>query len=129
MISTRKCDYCFPGDLCLVHRKKEKIMGTKNNPGDINCYEAAGPDEPIFTLRSTDLCAPSTVRVWAEFYRARKQWNGEWDNAALKKYEEAIHCANQMECWQEDNNIHPICKKNTDIDAANIADHFLPIRR
>ena len=27
-------------------------MGTKNNPGKYDCYEKAGPDEPIFTLRA-----------------------------------------------------------------------------
>ena len=37
-------------------------MGTKNNPGDYDCYEMARPDEPIFTLKANDHIAPDVVR-------------------------------------------------------------------
>jgi hypothetical protein len=40
-------------------------MGTKNDPGKFDCHAAAAPDEPIFTLRSTDPLAPILVDLWA----------------------------------------------------------------
>jgi len=40
-------------------------MGTKNNPGNYDCYAKADPDEPIFTLRGKDVSAPYLVRMWA----------------------------------------------------------------
>lgn len=40
-------------------------MGTKNNPGQFNCYAAAGPDEPLFVLLGRDILAPALVELWA----------------------------------------------------------------
>lgn len=35
-------------------------MGTKNNPGKFDCYDAALPDEPMFVLLARD----PVVREW-----------------------------------------------------------------
>lgn len=73
------------------------IMGTKNNPGPIDCYKAAAPDEPIFVLRSTDSMGGLVVRIWAEIYRARKTHANEWNDAAESKYMEALECSATMD--------------------------------
>ena len=40
-------------------------MGTKNNPGEFDCYDNAGPDEPMFVLLARDPLAPILVDLWA----------------------------------------------------------------
>lgn len=40
-------------------------MATKNNPGAFQCYQAALPDEEIFTILGRDLAGPATLRFWA----------------------------------------------------------------
>ena len=57
-------------------------MGTKNNPGEFDCYENAEPDEPIFVLSARDPSAPLIVRQWAFHYKDRKIANGTCDDAA-----------------------------------------------
>jgi len=64
-------------------------MGTKNNPGDFDCYANAEPDEPIFVLLGRDRHAPSLVRLWALLRSAE----GE-DEA---KVSEALACAAAMD--------------------------------
>jgi len=39
-------------------------MGTKNNPGQFDCYSKADGDEPIFVLRGKDPVAAGLVREW-----------------------------------------------------------------
>lgn len=39
-------------------------MSTKINPGRFNCYAAAMPDEPIFTILARDPAFPATVDFW-----------------------------------------------------------------
>ena len=78
-------------------------MGTKNNPGLINCYAAAEPDEPIFILRSTDKSAPITVKIWAELYKTRKKELNEWNNKSEQKYIEALVTADDMEIYYNTN--------------------------
>lgn len=41
-------------------------MGTKNNPGSFDCFEAADPDEPMFVLLARDQLAPYLVEMWAQ---------------------------------------------------------------
>lgn len=41
-------------------------MGTKNNPGDFDCYANADPDEPMFILLGRDPFAPMLVEFWAQ---------------------------------------------------------------
>lgn len=64
-------------------------MGTKNNPGTFDCYENAGPDEPMFVLLGRDRHAPALVRLWA----LMRSDEGE----DFRKIEEAFQCANAMD--------------------------------
>lgn len=68
-------------------------MGTKNNPGNFDCYANADPDEPMFILLGRDTNAPQLVQEWAEMREAA----GE-DRA---KTEEARDCADAMIDWLE----------------------------
>ena len=67
-------------------------MGTKNKPGDFDCYENAEPDEPMFILLGRDRDAPFLVRRWADI----REKKGE--DAA--KVAEARECANEMERFE-----------------------------
>jgi hypothetical protein len=97
-------------------------VGTKNNPGQYDCYAKAEPDEPIFTLRGKDVSAPYLVQLWTFVRR------GEFDRAArvvesmkndprilalvgeCEKFDEALDCALAMREWrnQLDNRAQPI---------------------
>lgn len=66
-------------------------MGTKNNPGQFDCYENAHPDEPMFVLLGRDPWASELVRLWA----AGRASAGEDPS----KVAEARACADQMEAW------------------------------
>ena len=70
-------------------------MGTKNNPGDYDCYESAEPDEPMFVLLARDGLAPMLVRRWAN---ARVQMKNAKDT---EKIAEALRCADAMEAWRD----------------------------
>jgi hypothetical protein len=69
-------------------RPERKSVATKDNDP---CREKAAPDEPIFTLRAQDRCAPAAVRDWAN--RAR----GAGCDPA--KVQEAMDVARAMEEW------------------------------
>ena len=70
-------------------------MGTKNNPGQFDCYANAEPDEPMFVLLGRDRHAARLVRIWA-LLRAR-------DGEDPAKVAEALNCAQQMDEWFSDN--------------------------
>jgi len=78
-------------------------VGTKNNPGDFDCYANAEPDEPMFVLLARDVQAPLIVRQWAFSYRQRKVAENQWNEQAQKKYSEALNCANGMDRWHLEN--------------------------
>jgi hypothetical protein len=63
-------------------------MGTKNNPGNIDYYANAEPDEPMFVLLGRDKHAPLLVKLWADL----RQMDGE----DIAKVTEAITCATAM---------------------------------
>jgi hypothetical protein len=67
-------------------------MGTKNNPGQFDCYAHAEPDEPMFVLLARDPWAPHLVEIWA----ANREADGTGDPA---KVAEARQCAAQMREW------------------------------
>lgn len=79
----------------LARLFENEIMGTKNNPGDFDCYENAEPDEPMFILLARDKMAPMLVEQWANW----RLVSGE-DPA---KVQEAIDCAASMRKWREAN--------------------------
>jgi hypothetical protein len=67
-------------------------MGTKNKPGEFDCYTAADPDEPMFVLLARDPSAHLLVGLWALI----RDKLGE-DTAG--KIEEARGCADAMQNW------------------------------
>lgn len=66
-------------------------MGTKNNPGDFDCYLNAGDDEPMFVLLARDADAPILVDLWASLR--------ERDGEDAAKVQEARDCADAMRGW------------------------------
>lgn len=75
-------------------------MGTKDNPGEFDCYNLALPDEPLFILRASDASAPHAVEYWAIRYEQRKRAAGEYDGRASRKVREAIRLAEEMRTWR-----------------------------
>jgi hypothetical protein len=68
-------------------------MGTKNNPGKFDCYQAAEPDEPMFVLLARDKHAPTLIWLWS----VMRKLDGE-DPA---KVQEAGDCVMAMFEWQK----------------------------
>ena len=66
-------------------------MGTKNNPGDYDCYANADPDEPMFILLGRDRYAPLLVSMWA----AMRHAEGE----DRSKVDDAFACSAAMRDW------------------------------
>jgi hypothetical protein len=66
-------------------------VGTKNNPGNFDCYANAHPDEPMFVLLGRDKFGASLVQLWA---LAR-----ESDDEDPSKVAEALACADAMIDW------------------------------
>jgi hypothetical protein len=65
------------------------------------CLNRAANDEPIFVLRANDELAASVVRVWAQYYYARKvALHGDLTTKQRKKYDEALQLAQQMDDWR-----------------------------
>lgn len=67
-------------------------MGTKNNPGQFDCYVAAEPDEPMFVLLARDPLAPILVKLWADL----RTYAGGNPAKSL----EARMCADAMTLWR-----------------------------
>lgn len=65
-------------------------MGTKNKPGNFDCYANAHPDEPMFVLLGRDKHAGLLVRLWA-LLRANEEEE--------EKVAEAIACGKAMDAW------------------------------
>lgn len=76
-------------------------MGTKNKPGNFDCYSKADPNEPMFILLARDPLAPGLVDDWA----LRREISGE-DPA---KVQEAYDCAETMRAWQTE--LITVCNK------------------
>ena len=67
-------------------------MGTKNSPGEYDCYAKAEPDEPMFTLLGRDPSAGVLVWTWAAI-----QYNlGQGDSPKVR---EAADCGEAMIRW------------------------------
>ena len=69
-------------------------MGTKNKPGDYDCYKNADPDEPMFILLARDPSAPLLVELWA-----RMKVDADPGEEAMEI--EAMECARAMREWRE----------------------------
>jgi hypothetical protein len=66
-------------------------MGTKNDPGEFDCYAKAGPDEQMFVLLGRDRYAGALVREWANARRHNPE--------DRRQVDEALGCALKMEDW------------------------------
>ena len=82
-------------------------MGTKNKPGQFDCYDKAEADEPIFVLRAKDRYAPDIVRQWADKFELGESIRNSdgrgpqpLEGTQKEKWEEAVKVANQMERWR-----------------------------
>jgi hypothetical protein len=72
-------------------------MGTKNCPGDFDCYANAEPDEPMFVLLARDESAPGLIREWVYQRNVRKGLDAM---ARDDKAFEALACADSMDAWR-----------------------------
>lgn len=75
-------------------------MATKRDPGAFDCYKAALPDEPFFTLLARDPAAPDTLRVWAAERVRHKKTETPDDQDRI---EIAYRDAEEMERWRAAN--------------------------
>lgn len=73
-------------------------MGTKNNPGNFDCYSKAEPDEPMFVLLGRDPTACMVVTFWV----AMQLELGE--DVSSEKIAEARQCARKLEEWATSKN-------------------------
>lgn len=80
-------------------------MGTKNNPGEFDCYAAAEPDEPMFILLGRDPTAPLVMTVW----RAMKREMREQGTSQIsdEKLIEAKKLSILMEKWAKEHGADP----------------------
>lgn len=79
-------------------------MGTKNKPGNFDCYHAAEDDEPMFILLARDPLAPALVRLWVNL-------RSQFDIGNPDKIDEALKCALDMEEWASDHPDHGPLKR------------------
>lgn len=77
-------------------------MGTKAKPGKFDCYAAALPDEPGFTLLARDESAPDLVRAWA-VKRRHMMRVGLAPADDAEKVAEAFVLADAMRAWRRAN--------------------------
>lgn len=77
-------------------------MGTKNNPGDFDCYGNADPDEPMFILLARDASAADLVDGWAD-RRQQEIALGNKPASDEPMVKEARDCARSMRDWRKAN--------------------------
>ena len=84
----------------------KSVMGTKNDPGEYDCYENAEPDEPMFVLLARDPHAPPIVRAWADYYESEglEGFDEKPSEDRTRKAAEARACAKSMEQWLKKRN-------------------------
>lgn len=78
-------------------------MGSKNEPGNFDCYHNALPDEPMFILLARDPSAPDLVVAWAT-ERQRQIEKGFRPRSDQAMVDEAVRCAANMRHWRVVNN-------------------------
>ena len=77
-------------------------MGTKNNPGEFDCYANALPDEPMFILLARDPDFYRLVRKWAR-KRELDILCGDRPKSDRIIIDEAMQCAVDGQRWRRDN--------------------------
>lgn len=73
-------------------------MGTKNQPGEFDCYSNADDDEPMFILLARDPIASTLVRDWAG---ARVRTGRNKTEGENRKIREALQCADAMDEYRK----------------------------
>lgn len=76
-------------------------MGTKNKPGEFDCYANALPDEPTFTLLARDPDFFHLVRKWAKRRSKAIQCGDRPDGDMMMVAEQ---CAYEGRDWRKKNN-------------------------
>lgn len=81
-------------------------MGTKDKPGEFDCYDKAANDEPLFVLLAHDPDGADTVEDWAR-RRFRRLVKGDADRLSnedltreMRRIAEALSCATAMREWK-----------------------------
>lgn len=77
-------------------------MGTKNRPGQFDCYANALPDEPMFILLARDPDFYRLVSEWAD-RRERDIRCGQRPDSDWDMVHEARRCAALGESWRKYN--------------------------
>lgn len=77
-------------------------MGTKNTPGDFDCYANALPDEPMFVLLARDPHFRELVEEWGR-RRALDIAAKLRPDSDSKMVAEAFECAVAGERWRAEN--------------------------
>lgn len=77
-------------------------MGSKEKPGEFDCYANALPDEPMFILLGRDPSAPDLVNDWADARELDIQ-NGSRPASDMAMVTEARQCATNMRLWRRRN--------------------------
>lgn len=78
-------------------------MGTKNNPGQFDCYKNALPDEPMFVLLARDPTFYHFVIEWAK-RRGQAIDCGDRPQEDSRIVREAYMCAGDGAKWRLNNN-------------------------
>ena len=77
-------------------------MGSKNEPGEFDCYANALPDEPMFVLLARDPDFERLVKEWA-VNRQRQIFCGERPDDDHALVMEAMQCAIEGATWRKQN--------------------------
>ena len=76
-------------------------MGSRNNPGSYDCYDAAEPNEPMFILLGRDRDAAIVVKLWG-MLRLQQISLGLRPETDRTQVAEALRCATEMEIWHRE---------------------------
>lgn len=74
-------------------------MGTKNTPGNWDCYANAAPDEPMFVLLGRDPTAAVTLLFWVGARTNDAVVAGSHTPEDVAQWAEALQCAQAM--WRD----------------------------
>lgn len=74
-------------------------MGTKNQPGEFDCYAKADPDEPVFVLLGRDPVASLVVNAWALVREKLLDAASPDLGADQRQVDEAKECSVRMLDW------------------------------
>lgn len=89
-------------------------MGTKNDPGQFDCYANAEADEPMFVLLARDPAAPELVEAWAN-RRLVMIHDGLKPDSDRSMIQEARECADKMRAWRRANRPIGAADKASDV--------------